>query len=523
MGTFDTYHLAWGDASEQVQTKKLDAGMRSWRLGERVPLAEIEPFELHEAVAPSGRDDLPAICKPFLILTDNSSLANAWHNPRLCERHFAFGHLDGSFADYGSAMDEDSAETLAAMMRLAWESHETGDALARQFRLIQARNTQAALSRATTRANIDPTYRKWRKSLVEKTSDPASAKPSKSFLSFLDVYHGPDFSQLSRLSVAQGLDALCSGWERSLLDFGSAIEPASPASPAQDAALACSRAHGWAMSTTGSLGAPSPSSIGALSEPRRLAGPATPRRALELLSRGLWRLYEADAVELSHDAAFVQTSQERIAKFCSSRVGSFWAAGFIARNPLFDFGHVRFGSSDVPLVDWMAVHMGLPTHLLIPLVEAGSPASPHLAHHCLLPHHAALLPFALGRAGGASKVPPWDGASLPVQAARCSSLEALTMAHAEGLLGAHLPDAALAIKEANRAESRFGQTTDSRSNAFPDPLPPALACAVYLHELGLPSRGSMSPRLLACLSMREKESLSRVVGPAPHAAPSHRI
>lgn len=529
MGTFDTYHIGWGDSAEQVQTKQLDAGMRDWVMGKRVPLAEIDFSERYEAPGSTAPGSLPAGCDPFRILIEDSTLSHSWHNPSLCDRHFVLGHLDGRFADYSAARHGDEADELSAMMRSAWAPQEMGIALARQFRLIQERNDQAMLSRAKTLANIDPTYREWRKNLAatkaEQPAPDSQAVKHKAFFAFFDSYYGPDFSGISRLAVAKGLDELCLGWELSLMDFDSSIDYPRPVNRAQEAALACSRGHARAMLTMGSLGAPNPVNIGAPSEPAALADPASASRAQELLRRGLWRLYEHDARELVDDADFVQSSRASLASLCSSRVGSFWVAGFIARNPAFDFGHIRLRTTDIPLVDWMSIHMGLPTRLLAPLIEAGVAASPTLAHHCLIPPHHAMLDLALSQAGGVAKIPPWNGASFVVQAARCSSLSALTTAQAAGLLDINSPEAAVAIEEANIAEARCANSLGYRStpNSWPDPLPPTLACAVYLHELGLPSRGEMSERLLACLSMREKQSLSNIIGQAPIGPRPYRI
>jgi hypothetical protein len=509
MGIFDTYHLAWGDCPEEIQTKQMaEPIMRSWHIGARVPLSELE--EPWTADLTPSVQATEAACDILKVVIEDSSLGHGWHNPGLCERYFALGHFNGYFSDYCASFTLESGEILADAMRSVWRSPDVGAGLARRAQFIQERNAQAELSRARATANIDPLFRAWRQHLVSRGQTKPELDTRQSLMAMFRQYRGPDFLGLSRLHVAQAIEELCAIWQTQSMDFETALQPACPTNTAQHAASQCARSSPYAFISSGQLGAPSISELSNASEPAMPSGDASPQRASLFMRRGFWGLYELEAQALEKDHDFVANAKKNLSTLCASRIGSFWVAGFIARNPTFNFGHMMLQKEEIHLVDWMVARMGLPTRLAKPLMDIGAPASNQLSHYCLLRNHAELLNHALDHAGGATKVPPWNGSSLAVHAARTSSLAALRRLCGEHVLTPASPGAHLAIAESIQVEAREAASMPIVWDPT-KPMSPALACAVYLHEIGLHAEGALSDRLRACLAMREKQNLTEFI------------
>jgi hypothetical protein len=529
MGMFDSYTIAWGDAAEEAQTKQLECYLARWRVGDRVPLGTMGRSDY----ADGGERLYPGAHAPFACLVDDSNLGRNWSNEELSLRHFAFGHQRGIFADYAGSMTRDGAVAHAEALSALWTASPYAPGLAHRLGLLLERNNHAVESRERAKASINELFAQWRHSVVEarKPEDPNDKK--KSAMSMLFAYRGPDFTGSSRLEIDKAIEDLTRHWGDDMLDFDLPIEPSAAQSPAEHIALKIAACGGGFMGGR-SLGAKSPDDIAAESAPDSLEGAPTTERALGLLRNGMWRLFEADALELSADDAFLQTARAEIATLCVSRIGAHWAAAAMARNPklafaTMDLAHWGANPQAVPLVDWMVVNMGLPTRLVAPLLDTDAGVSDTLAHHCLYEHHAALLPLAIERAGGLGAIKAFEGRSFAEQALRCSNVQMVAEALSSGFLpeksaaGSPIADVAL---EAEYSSSRIGMPWQPECPEDLKKSPASTVCAGMLLSAGYPASPSArhTERLKAYMAFYEKAQIAESSqDAADHATPRLRI
>lgn len=519
MGLFDSYHIAWGDAPLEIQTKQLESFMENWRVGDRIALGDLDSDEIAYGSTLGVGDPRGA---PFCCIVEDASLARSYPSPKIYTRYFALGHYHGRFADYAAAGYSGGGSNLARALVDLWES-PFGSGLARQSALVAERNERAWRSLAEARTDAITMRASWRKDRVEKK---AKAKEpdlrSDAFAAFL-AYRGPDFVGVSVDALDEAFGKLTEHWSDRSCEFDLELRPQEINTPAAKLAIAISN-HGGRRGFFGSrldLGEESPQNIGARSEPRCLIGEPTGARALALLECGQWRLFEHDAKVLKSDKEFIVKVKNALERLCLSRLGASWAAGFMGRHPEMMIEGVKIGETGQghsvrPLADWLVVHMGLSTRLIEPLLNLGATASPEFALHCIGSHHGALFDLAVERAGGLAKVGSIEDDSLGQIAIRLGSLAVLKSMGAEGLLSTQRPEALDIGRAAFEIEANMSHLSHPDFSALAE-LPPSLACAVFMFDQGHRPAGAVKgeTRLAAYLAWRERVELEAMIAPAP--------
>ena len=104
MGMFDSYWISWGQGEEEIQTKEFDSSLRSWRLGQKVDLSELEEG--------FGSGEERWFVEDFCI-------GDCWGWDK-AQRWAALVHCAGMFADAGCGTDQDEALMLGRALEEKW-------------------------------------------------------------------------------------------------------------------------------------------------------------------------------------------------------------------------------------------------------------------------------------------------------------------------------------------------------------------------------------------------------------------
>lgn len=425
MSTFDTYSLAWGDAEVSLQTHQIGGFMSTVALGDRVSLREFDGETSLSSWAQSQ-----SLADPLYSIIEAASLGQAyWLNETsLSRRFFVLGHFHGVFADWGSAFSLQGAEDLARRQRHLWTGHPCAPGLAAQLALAQQRNSAAERSKIAIANAIINAFEAWREEPARKL-DPAP-NSARGLGMFGLSFKGLELDGLSELDLFAAMSSMSAEWNVALQEVDTAISCPEPKTPAEAALFSVAESiFSWKRPSQ-PLGASSPAAIAELSEPKELAPPATAARALMLLRQGSWRLFEADALALSEDSAFLEQAKQDLAGLCLSRIGAAWACGAISRNPQLMLDSIILDGAPVPFGDWISSNMGLPSRLVEPLIRLGAPCSAQLLHLALLAkaHHGALLGVAQDVLPASAAGEIVLGSSLPKSAVSLGEASALSWA-----------------------------------------------------------------------------------------------
>ena len=325
---FDSYWIAWGQGEEEIQTKEFDSSLRSWRLGQKVDLSELdEGF---------GEGQERWFVEDFCI-------GDCWGWDK-AQRFAALVHCAGMFADAGCGTDREEALMLGRALEEKWADPVWRAAGLEKLLSRHSELSQRACEDAARMEHLCSEWIKWSRMSPQEREDQAK--------SAFGLWSRTDFDkQTLEEAMAKAMERSQRQKLAPLPDWGRALARAQP--PAQ--------AGGKRRS---SMGQNSP------------AGEACLARIADLAKSCKWDLAAQAAQANVH--ALQQMPEEAFGAALGHCNAAFWshlmapaAFGLCAALGRWPREVVLPDGSRKNFAQWAAANLGAPPEALGMLLEAG--------------------------------------------------------------------------------------------------------------------------------------------------------